>query len=64
MRNDDPAPHAQAPLPGTPAPDLSLTAAQLPRPYRPLERRVLWISALALVIGLTAGLAKLALSRP
>ena len=56
MRNDAPAPLAQVPLPVAPAPEPSLAAARMPRPYRPLERRVLWISALALAIGLAAAL--------
>ena len=45
-----------------PALDPTLTAAHMPRPYRPLEQRVLWISALALVIGLAAALVARALT--
>ena len=62
MRNDDPAPHTPEPAPVAPAPEPPQTTAQLPRPYRPLERRVLWISALAVAIGLAAALVARALT--
>ncbi|WP_281851927.1 chloride channel protein [Dyella sp. GSA-30] len=41
-------PHSRAALPLAPSLDPTLAAAQMPRQFRPLDRRVLWISALGM----------------
>jgi H+/Cl- antiporter ClcA/CBS domain-containing protein len=44
-------PHSRAALPLAPSLDRTLTAAHMPRQFRPLERRVLWICLLAMLLG-------------
>lgn len=44
-------PHSRAALPLAPSLDPTLAAARMPRHFRPLGRRVLWISFLAMVLG-------------
>jgi H+/Cl- antiporter ClcA len=44
-------PHSRAALPLAPSLDPTLTAAHMPRHFRPLERRVLWICFLAMLLG-------------
>ena len=44
-------PHTRAALPLAPSLDSTLADAQMPRQFRPLDRRVLWISALAMGLG-------------
>jgi H+/Cl- antiporter ClcA/CBS domain-containing protein len=44
-------PHSRAALPLAPSLDPTLTAAHMPRHFRPLERRVLWICLLAMLLG-------------
>lgn len=53
-------PHSRAALPLAPSLDPALAAAHMPRRFRPLGRRVLWISALAMLLGaVVAGVARL-----
>ena len=53
-------PHSRAALPLAPSLDPALAAAHMPRRFRPLGRRVLWISALAMMLGaFVAGVARL-----
>jgi len=49
-------PHSRAALPLAPSLDPTLTAAQMPRHFRPLERRVLWIAGLAMTMGVVVAL--------
>lgn len=52
--------HTRASLPVAPSLDPTLAAAQMPRQFRPLDRRVLWISFVAMLLGAcVAGVAKL-----
>ena len=44
-------PHSRAALPLAPSLDPTLAAAHMPRHFRPLERRVLWICLLAMLLG-------------
>ena len=44
-------PHSRAALPLAPSLDPTLAAAHMPRHFRPLGRRVLWISFLAMLLG-------------
>jgi H+/Cl- antiporter ClcA/CBS domain-containing protein len=44
-------PHSRAALPLAPSLDSTLAAAHMPRHFRPLERRVLWICLLAMLLG-------------
>lgn len=44
-------PHSRAALPLAPSLDTTLAAAHMPRHFRPLGRRVLWICLLAMVLG-------------
>jgi H+/Cl- antiporter ClcA len=43
--------HTRASLPPAPSLDATLAAAHMPRQFRPLDRRVLWIAGLAMVLG-------------
>ena len=53
-------PHTRASLPLAPSLDSTLSAAHMPRQFRPLDRRVLWIAALAMGLGaVVAGVARL-----
>ena len=54
MQKNVPEPHSRAAIPLSPSLDAKL-AAHLPRPFRPLDRRVLWVSAVAVVLGVIAG---------
>ena len=47
--------HSRAAIPLSPSLDTTLTAAQLPRQFRPLDRRVLWVTAVAIALGVVAG---------
>ena len=44
----------RAALPVTPALDETMAAAQMPRQFRPLDRRMFWMSAIAVVLGAAA----------
>lgn len=55
MQDNDTSPHTRAALPLSPSLDPTMTEAHMPRRFRPLSRRVLWISALALVLGASVG---------
>ncbi len=53
-------PHSRAALPLAPSLDPALAAAHMPRRFRPLSQRVLWIGALAMLLGaVVAGVARL-----
>jgi H+/Cl- antiporter ClcA/predicted transcriptional regulator len=43
--------HTRASLPPAPSLDATLAAAHMPRQFRPLDRRVLWMALLAMVLG-------------
>jgi H+/Cl- antiporter ClcA len=43
-------PHSRAALPLAPSLDPTLAAARMPRQFRPLDRRVLWISAIGMLL--------------
>lgn len=43
-------------LPLSPALDSTLVAAHMPRVFRPLDRRVLWVTGMALLLGVVVGL--------
>lgn len=45
----------RAALPVTPALDETMAAAQMPRQFRPLDRRMFWMAAIAIVLGAAAG---------
>lgn len=52
-------PHSRAAIPLAPSLDPVLAEAHMPRRFRPLDRRVLWISAMAMVLGaVMAGVAR------
>ena len=55
MQDNDTSPHTRAALPLSPSLDPTMSDAHMPRRFRPLSRRVLWISALALVLGAGVG---------
>jgi len=44
-------PHTRAAVPLAPALDPTLSAVHMPRQFRPLDRRVLWITFLAMLLG-------------
>jgi H+/Cl- antiporter ClcA/CBS domain-containing protein len=46
--------HTRASVPLAPSLDPTLAAAHMPRQFRPLDRRVLWISFVAMVLGVAA----------
>ena len=56
MQTNIPGPHSRAALPLSPALDTELVAAHMPRRFRPLDRRVLLITGVALLLGLVVGL--------
>jgi H+/Cl- antiporter ClcA/CBS domain-containing protein len=47
--------HSRAAISLSPSLDATLAAVQLPRPFRPLDRRVLWVTAVAIALGVIAG---------
>lgn len=47
---------SRAALPLSPSLDSTLIAARMPRIFRPLDRRVLWVTGMALVLGVVVGL--------
>ena len=49
-------PHCRAVLPLSPSLDATLVAAQMPRQFRPLDRRVLWVTGAAMLLGAAVGL--------
>jgi H+/Cl- antiporter ClcA len=51
MQTENPEPHTRASLPVAPSLDPSLAAAHMPRQFRPLDSRVLWISFVAMLLG-------------
>ncbi len=53
---NDSGPHSRAALPLSPSLDSTLVAAHMPRVFRPLDRRVLWGTAMALLLGVVVGL--------
>jgi H+/Cl- antiporter ClcA/CBS domain-containing protein len=57
-----PEPHSRAALSLAPSLDPTLVAAQMPRQFRPLERRVLWIAGLAMALGAVVALVARALT--
>lgn len=56
MQDHDTSPHTRAALPLSPSLDPTMTAAHMPRRFRPLSRRVIWISLLAMALGAGVGL--------
>ena len=57
-----PEPHSRAALPLAPSLDPRLAAAHMPRHFRPLGRRVLWIAGLAMALGAVVALVARALT--
>ena len=55
-------PHSRASLPLAPALDPTLIAAHMPRQFRPLDRRVLWIGFVAMLLGAVVSLVAKALT--
>lgn len=55
MQKNVSGPHSRAALPLSPSLDAALAAAHLPRHFRPLDRRVLWVTAVAIALGVIAG---------
>ena len=51
MHTDDSHQNTRASVPIAPSLDPTLAAAHMPRQFRPLDRRVLWISFVAMVLG-------------
>ncbi|MGC1548353.1 MAG: chloride channel protein [Rhodanobacter sp.] len=49
-------PHTRAALPLAPSLDATLSAAHMPRQFRPLDGRVFWIACLAMVLGAAVAL--------
>jgi H+/Cl- antiporter ClcA len=58
-----PDPHTRAAVPLAPSLDTTLAAAHMPRQFRPLDRRVLWISMLAMLLGALVALVAQALTK-
>jgi len=56
--HDSPSPHTRASVPVSPSLDPTLAAAHMPRQFRPLDRRVLLVTAAAMLLG--AGVALVA----
>lgn len=56
MPEPTPSSHTRAALPLAPSLDATLAATQMPRPFPSLDRRVLWITALAMALGGLAAL--------
>ena len=54
MQQNVSGPHSRAAIPLSPSLDAAL-AAHLPRHFRPLDRRVLWVTAVAIALGVIAG---------
>jgi H+/Cl- antiporter ClcA len=54
--------HSRAALPLAPSMDATLAAAHMPRQFRPLGRRVLWIAGLAMILGAVVALVARALT--
>lgn len=57
-----PEPHSRAALPLAPSLDPTLAAAHMPRHFRPLGRRILWIAGLAMALGAVVALVARALT--
>jgi H+/Cl- antiporter ClcA len=55
MHENDSGPRSRASLPVSPSLDSTLIAAHLPRIFRPLDRRVLWVTGMALLLGVAVG---------
>ncbi len=55
MQKNVSGPHSRAAIPLSPSLDAALAAAHLPRHFRPLDRRVLWVTAVAIALGVIAG---------
>ena len=55
MQQNVSGPHSRAAIPLSPSLDAALAAAHLPRHFRPLDRRVLWVTAVAIALGVIAG---------
>jgi H+/Cl- antiporter ClcA/CBS domain-containing protein len=55
-------PHSRAALPLAPSLDPALADAHMPRRFRPLDRRVLWIGGLAMLLGAVVALVARALT--
>lgn len=49
-----PKPHTRASLPLAPSLDDSMAAANMPRQFRPLDRRMFWMAAIAITLGAAA----------
>jgi len=56
MQKNDAGPRSRAALPLSPSLDATLSAAHMPRVFRPLDRRVLWVTGVALLLGVVVGL--------
>ena len=56
MQKNVPGSHSRAALPLSPALDTALVAAHMPRRFRPLDRRVLWVTGVAMLLGVVVGL--------
>ncbi len=62
LSDKTPEPHSRAALPLAPSMDTTLAAAHMPRQFRPLGRRVLWIAGLAMILGAVVALVARALT--
>ena len=59
MQDTNLPPHTRAALPLSPSLDPTMADAHMPRRFRPLSRRVMWIAALAMLLGgAVAGIAR------
>ena len=58
----NPETHTRASIPLAPSLDSTLAATQMPRQFRPLDRRVLWIAGVAMILGAAVALIAKALT--
>lgn len=62
MQSANSEPHSRASLPLAPSLDPTLAAAHMPRQFRPLDGRVLWISIVAVLLGVVVSFVARALT--
>lgn len=55
MQKDSSRPRSPEAVPLAPSLEPTLAAAHMPRPFQPLDRRVLWVTGVSLLLGLVVG---------
>jgi H+/Cl- antiporter ClcA len=55
MTKEPPQPHSRAALPLAPSLDSTLASAHMPRQFRVLDRRVVWVAGVAMALGVVVG---------